>query len=101
MKNNPAVYQTCEEANAKANATLQQKGNNMQDTIYVVVYVEGGNVQGVSASSPNVRVCLVDEDNIEAGDARPDESSADAYDYPVDELSCPKAEKTYEYPIDA
>lgn len=61
----------------------------MKDPIYIVVRLEGGNIQDIDSSDQSVRVCVIDEENIEAGDERPDETNADDYDYPVGVLCAP------------
>lgn len=79
----------------------------MEDRIYVVVRIAGGNIQDIDSSDPLVRVCVIDEDNIEAGDERPDEGDVAAYDYPVGGMPRPmsdeqkKGVKAHEHPADA
>lgn len=65
----------------------------MADPIYIVVRLEGGNITDIDSSDPNVRVCVIDEDNIEAGDERPDETDPDDYDYPVGVLCAPEGDR--------
>lgn len=60
-------------------------------TTYITVAVDGGNVQKVSSSRPKTtKVCLVDWDNIEAGDPDPCPDSISDYTFPVDKQEEPK-----------
>lgn len=79
----------------------------MKDPVYIVVRLAGGNIQDIDSSDPSVRVCVIDEDNIEGGDERPDETDVAAYDYPVGVLCDPGSDRVAtqegfdEYPADA
>lgn len=57
---------------------------------FISIHVEGGVVQGVASDEDGVKVCLIDEDNIKAGDKRPNLNRASSYDFPVNYLPTPR-----------
>lgn len=57
---------------------------------HIVVHVLGGVVQDVASDEDGVKVCLIDEDNIKAGDKRPNLNRASSYDFPVNYRRTPE-----------
>lgn len=45
---------------------------NLPETPVVAIYLEGGNISSVVGSSPNIKVIVVDYDNIDDGEEEPD-----------------------------